>query len=183
VDRNGQGLSFKRPNNSINPSNGGPEHSGSNVSLNNMIDDALFPDISSPITTKSSMNVQDKKKNGMGSPNNTHSHPSHGNASAGPLQLFQSNHVHKIHTNRIRPQLIAPLGSKPPSSSSNSGSVSMPISGNRPASISQLQKKIGKAVDTVKRQYRQSKGDYSDGESLGDDDTEGDEEEDEEEYD
>ncbi len=137
-------MSFKRNNES---SLGKP--------ISTILDDSLILDISSPITTKSSLPVQKTISSDDG------------------LQMFHSNHVHKIHTNRIRPQLIAPLGTKPPISPSG---VSISLPGSKPASIASLQRKIGKAVDTVNREYKRRRGIDSDGESLGDEDTEGDEE-------
>lgn len=172
--RAGQSLSFKRQNTSE-ITNQGVESAMSSSQLNSMLDDALIPDIPSPITTKNTTSILDKRKNADVSP----TAGINGNSGAGPMQLFQSNHVHKIHTNRIRPQLIAPLGSKVTGGNPTSSNPAH-LTGKKHTSIAQLQKKIGKAVDTVKREYRRSRGEDSDGESLGDEDTE--EEEEEEEY-
>lgn len=85
------------------------------------------------------------------------------------MALFKSNHIHKIH-NRIKPQLVS--STLPSSNPTNKAKYALDTKPTK-QSINVLERRIEKAIKTVKEEHRRNRdGDDYDSESLGDEDTE-----------
>ena len=94
------------------------------------------------------------------------------------VQLFKSNHVHKMHY-RIKTLFISSLSIASTSSKAKfSPDLAMPNRSKQ--SITLLEKKIEKEIKKVKQEHRRNRDDDNDygSESLGDEDSESAEEED-----